>query len=248
MGAICPWNFPVILATLKMASALVAGNCVVAKPSPLAPYAVLRLAELCQPAFPPGVLQAVGGGAALGALVTTHPGVHKVSFTGQASTGRRVMAGCALTLKNVTLELAGNDAAVVCPDVDVDEVVRKTATGSFFNAGQMCVATKRIYVHEEIYDEFLRKFVAETREKYRIVEDAGVPTVFGPVSNKLQFDTVTSMIDDARKRDIKMEVFDADRVPEKGFWVPATVVVDPPEDALIVQEEQFGKLSCIRIA
>ncbi|ROV97084.1 hypothetical protein VMCG_07451 [Cytospora schulzeri] len=240
VGAICPWNFPVILATLKMASALITGNCVIVKPSPFTPYAVLRLVELCIPVFPPGVLQAINGGAALGAMMTTHDGIHKISFTGQTSTGKKVMAGCALTLKNVTLELAGNDAAIVCPDVDVDEVVGKTATGSFFNAGQMCVATKRIYVHEDIYDEFLNKFVAETREKYRIVEDGGVPTVFGPVSNKLQFDTVTRMIDDAKKRDVKMEVFDTDRVPEKGFWVPATVVVDPPEDALVVQEEQFG--------
>lgn len=150
------------------------------------------------------------------------------------------MAGCALTLKSVTLELAGNDAAIVCPDVDVGEAVRKTATGAFFNAGQMCVATKRIYVHEDVYDEFLARFLDEVRDKYRIVEDGGVPTLFGPVSNKLQFDTVTRIIDDAKKRDVKMEVFDADRVPAKGFWVPATVVVNPPEDALVVQEEQFG--------
>lgn len=240
VGAICPWNFPVILATLKMASALITGNCVIVKPSPFTPYAVLRLVELCIPAFPAGVVQAVNGGAALGAMMTTHPGIHKISFTGQTSTGTKVMAGCALTLKSVTLELAGNDAAIVCPDVDVGDVVRKTATGTFFNAGQMCVATKRIYVHEDIYDEFLARFLAEVRDKYRIVEDGGVPTLFGPVSNKLQFDTVTRIIDDAKKRDIKMEVFDADRVPEKGFWVPATVVVNPPEDALVVQEEQFG--------
>lgn len=245
VGAICPWNFPVILSTLKMASALITGNCVIVKPSPFTPYAVLRLVELCIPVFPRGVLQAVNGGAALGAMMTTHPGIHKISFTGQTATGRKVMAGCALTLKKVTLELAGNDAAIVCPDVDVGEAVRKTATGSFFNAGQMCVATKRIYVHEDVYDEFLAQFVAETREKYRIVEDGGVPTVFGPVSNKLQFDAVTRVIDDAKKRDLKMEVFDAEKVPEKGYWVPATVVVNPPEDALIVQEEQFGRLNHI---
>lgn len=243
VGAICPWNFPVILATLKMASALITGNCVIVKPSPFTPYAVLRLIELCIPAFPPGVVQAVNGGAALGAMMTTHAGIHKISFTGQTSTGTKVMAGCALTLKSLTLELAGNDAAIVCPDVDVGEAVRKTATGTFFNAGQMCVATKRIYVHEDVYDEFLARFLDEVRDKYRIVEDGGVPTLFGPVSNKLQFDTVTRIIDDAKKRDIKMEVFDADRVPAKGFWVPATVVVNPPEDALVVQEEQFGKPS-----
>ncbi|KAL1883937.1 hypothetical protein Daus18300_000045 [Diaporthe australafricana] len=240
VGAICPWNFPVILSTLKIASALITGNCCIVKPSPFTPYAVLRLIELCMPVLPPGVLQAVNGGADLGALMTTHPGIAKISFTGQTSTGKKVMASCASTLKKVTLELAGNDAAIVCPDVDVAEAVSKTATGSFFNAGQMCVATKRIYVHEDIYDDFLAKFVAETREKYRIVEDAGVPTVFGPVSNKLQYDTVTRVIADAKKRDVRMEVFDSEKVPATGFWVPATVVVNPPEEALVVQEEQFG--------
>lgn len=150
------------------------------------------------------------------------------------------MAACAPTLKKLTLELAGNDAAIVCPDVDIDEVVAKSATGSFFNAGQMCVATKRIYVHEDIYDEFLAKFVAEVKDKYRIVRDGDVPTVFGPVSNKLQFDIVQKMLADAEKRGIKMESFE-EGVPEKGYWVPATVLVNPPEDALVVQEEQFGK-------
>ncbi|ROV93045.1 hypothetical protein VPNG_09420 [Cytospora leucostoma] len=240
VGAICPWNFPVILSTLKMASALVTGNCVIVKPSPFTPYSVLRLVELCIPLFPAGVLQAVNGGADLGAMLTAHRGVHKITFTGQTSTGRKVMAGCAETLKPVTLELAGNDAAVVCADVDVAEVVGRTATGAFFNAGQMCVATKRVYVHEDVYDEFVEKFLAETGEKYRIVEDAGVPTLFGPVSNKMQYDTVNRILDDARARDLRLEAFDAAKVPEKGYWVPATVVVDPPEEALIVQEEQFG--------
>ncbi|KAJ4424231.1 hypothetical protein N0V82_001097 [Gnomoniopsis sp. IMI 355080] len=239
VGAICPWNFPVILSTLKIASALITGNCVIVKPSPFTPYAVLKLVELCQPFLPPGVFQALNGGADLGAMMTTHPGIHKISFTGQISTGKKIMAACAPTLKKLTLELAGNDAAIVCPDVDVDEVVTKSATGSFFNAGQMCVATKRIYVHEDIYDEFLAKFVAEVKGKYRIALDGNVPTVFGPVSNKLQYDIVQKMLSDAEKRGVKAESFE-EGVPEKGYWVPATVLVNPPEDALVVQEEQFG--------
>lgn len=230
-----------ILSTLKIASALITGNCVIVKPSPFTPYAVLKLVELCQPFLPPGVFQALNGGADLGAMMTTHPGIHKISFTGQISTGKKIMAACAPTLKKLTLELAGNDAAIVLPDVDIDEVVAKSATGSFFNAGQMCVATKRIYVHEDIYDEFLAKFIAEVKDKYRIVRDGDVPTVFGPVSNKLQYDIVQKMLTDAEKRGIKMESFEQG-VPEKGYWVPATVLVNPPEDALVVQEEQFGKL------
>lgn len=243
VAAICPWNFPVILSTLKIASAIITGNCVIAKPSPFTPYAVLRLVELCQPIFPPGVFQALNGGADLGALMTTHEGIAKVSFTGTIATGKKIMAACAPTLKKLTLELAGNDAAIVCPEVDVAEVVTKTATGSFFNAGQMCVATKRIYVHEDIYDDFLAKFKAEVKEKYRIVGDGEVPTLFGPLSNKMQHDVVKKMIADAGSRGVQMESFE-DKVPEKGYWCPATVIINPPEDALCVKDEQFGMSRC----
>lgn len=239
VGAICPWNFPVILSTLKIASALITGNCVIVKSSPFTPYAVLKLVEQAIPVFPPGVFQAVNGGAELGALMTTHPGIAKISFTGTIATGKKIMAACSATLKKLTLELAGNDAAIVCPDVDIAEAAAKTATGSFFNAGQMCVATKRVYVHEDIYDAFLEAFLAEVKEKYRIVADGEVPMVFGPVSNQLQLETVRRMHDDAAKRGIRMESFE-ETVPERGYWFPATVVVDPPEDALIVKGEQFG--------
>ena len=242
VGAICPWNFPVILCNLKIVSALITGNCVIVKPSPFTPYAVLRFVELCIPILPPGVLQAVNGGAELGALMTSHPGIAKISFTGTTATGKRVMAACSKTLKQVTLELAGNDAAVVCPDVDIPKAVGLIAAGSFFNAGQMCVATKRVYVHEDIYDEFLDKFIAETREKYTIVEDGAAPTVFGPVSNKMQFDIVKKFIDDAKTRNAKVTVDDSP-LPEKGYWIPPTVVAEPPEDSLVVQEEQFGAYS-----
>lgn len=242
VGAICPWNFPVILSTLKIASALITGNCVIVKPSPFTPYAVLKVVELCIPLFPPGVFQSVNGGAELGAMMTVHPGIQKISFTGTIATGKKIMAACAATLKKLTLELAGNDAAIVLPDVNIDEVVAKTATGSFFNAGQMCVATKRVYVHEDIYDEFLAKFLAEVKSKYRITTDGEAPTVFGPVSNELQLGTVKRMLEDAKTRQVQMESFE-DKVPEKGYWVPATVIVNPPEDALVVREEQFGTSS-----
>lgn len=247
VGAICPWNFPVILCNLKIVSALITGNCVIVKPSPFTPYAVLKFVEHCIPILPPGVLQAVNGGAELGAMMTSHPGIAKISFTGTINTGKRVMAACAQTLKKVTLELAGNDAAIVCPDVNVDEVVGKAATGAFFNAGQMCVATKRIYVHEDIYDDFLAKFIEETKKKYLITEDGSIPTVFGPVSNKMQYDIVKSIIEDAKKREAEVTVSET-KVPSKGFWVPATVVAQPPEDSMIVQQEQFGMLSPLKIS
>ncbi|KAF3765498.1 aldehyde dehydrogenase [Cryphonectria parasitica EP155] len=241
VAAICPWNFPVILSTLKIASALITGNCVIVKPSPFTPYAVLRIVELCQTVLPPGVFQGLHGDADLGALMTTHADIAKISFTGTIAVGKKIMAACAGTLKKLTLELAGNDAAIVLPDVDVAEAAAKTATGSFFNAGQMCVATKRVYVHEDIYDDFLQKFKAEVKEKYRIVGDGEAPSLFGPVSNKTQLKTVKGMLADAEKRGLKTESFE-ETVPEKGYWVPATVIIDPPEDALCVQEEQFGPI------
>ena len=240
VGAICPWNFPLILCSLKVISSLVTGNCVIAKPSPFTPYCVLRWIELTAPLFPAGVLQAVNGGADLGAMMTTHPGIHKISFTGTTSTGRKVMAACAKTLKKVTLELAGNDAAVVCPDVDVAKVAGQVTAGSFFNAGQVCVATKRVYVHESIYDDFLARVVDETKKGFGVVEDAAVMSPFGPVSNQLQFDVVKNILEDAKTAGGKIVA--GGQVREgKGFWVEPTVVAKPPEDSLLVKEEQFGE-------
>lgn len=257
VGAICPWNFPLILCNLKVISALLTGNCVIVKPSPLTPYTVLRWIELCTELLPKGVLQAVNGGADLGALMTQHAGIHKISFTGTIATGKRVMASCAQTLKKVTLELAGNDAAIVFADVAdepgrIDAVVAQTVGGAFFNAGQMCVATKRVYVHESIYNEFLAKFVAETNKNYapavpaedatdaaRLGDDS-LPTVFGPVSNKMQYDIVRNILDDAKSNSGGQVVAGGNVLGGKGFWIEPTVVAEPAEDSLLVKEEQFG--------
>ncbi|OAA57640.1 Aldehyde dehydrogenase domain protein [Niveomyces insectorum RCEF 264] len=254
VGAICPWNFPLILCNLKVVSALLTGNCAIVKPSPFTPYVVLRWIELCQDLLPPGVLQAVNGGADLGALMTQHPGIHKISFTGTIATGKRVMASCAQTLKKVTLELAGNDAAIVFADVAdepgrLDAVVAQTVAGSFFNTGQMCVATKRVYVHESIYDAFLEKFVAETNKHYApavpavdaAVDDA-LPTVFGPVSNKMQFDIVKTILAEAKTTGGGRVVAGGNVREGKGFWMEPTVVAEPSESSLLVKEEQFGPI------
>lgn len=260
VGAICPWNFPLILCNLKVISSLLTGNCVIVKPSPFTPYTVLRWIELCIELLPKGVLQAVNGGADLGALMTQHVGIHKISFTGTIATGKRVMASCAQTLKKVTLELAGNDAAIVFADVAdepgrLDAVVAQTVGGAFFNAGQMCVATKRVYVHASIYDEFLAKFVAETNKNYlpavpaadatdeaRLGDD-NLPTVFGPVSNKMQYDIVKNILEDAQTSGSGGKVVAGGKtLAGKGFWIEPTVVAEPNEDSLLVREEQFGPI------
>jgi acyl-CoA reductase-like NAD-dependent aldehyde dehydrogenase len=139
VATICPWNFPLILSNIKVVSSLITGNCVIVTPSPFTPYAVMKWVELSRGILPPGVFQVLNGGADLGAAMTSPPGIAKVSFTGTIATGKKVMAACAKTLKKVTLELAGNDACIVCADADLDKAVPSVASGGFFNAGQVCV-------------------------------------------------------------------------------------------------------------
>jgi len=242
VGAICPWNFPIILSNIKVISSLITGNCVIVKPSPFTPYSVLRSIELAAAVAPPGVIQCLNGGADIGAAMALHPGIAKISFTGTIATGKKVMAACAQTLKRLTLELAGNDAAVICEDVDVGRVAAQVAVGSFFNAGQMCVATKRVYVHESIFDSFLEAYCAEVSKAFGVTADGNAPSLFGPVSNRLQYDIVRQIVEDCKKNGYNV-VAGGGATDGKGFWVPATVVSKPPEDSLLVTEEQFGKLT-----
>ncbi|KAK0370547.1 aldehyde dehydrogenase, partial [Colletotrichum limetticola] len=136
VGAIVPWNFPLLLATGKIAPALLTGNVIIVKPSPFTPYCGLKLVELAQQFFPPGVVQSLSGDDDLGPWLTSHPGIDKISFTGSTATGKLVMQSASKTLKRVTLELGGNDPAIVFPDVDVDKVAEKVAFFAFLNSGQ----------------------------------------------------------------------------------------------------------------
>jgi acyl-CoA reductase-like NAD-dependent aldehyde dehydrogenase len=242
VAAICPWNFPLILSNIKVVSALVTGNCVIVKPSPSTPYAVMRWAELSRGVLPPGVFQVLNGGADLGAAMTAHPGIAKISFTGTIAVGKKVMAACAKTLKKVTLELAGNDACIVCEDADLDVAVPAVASGGFFNAGQVCVASKRIYVHERIYDEFLERLVKVVEGQFGIQEDGFAPSVFGPVDNRVQYEVVKGIIEDCKNKGYNIVTGGkTEEVKGKGFWLPPTIVSRPPEESLLVQEEQFGQ-------
>lgn len=239
VGAIAPWNFPLILSNLKVVASLITGNCVIVKPSPFTPYSTMKATELCQSILPPGVLQVLNGGADLGAAMTLHEGIAKITFTGTIATGKRVMANCAKSLKRLTLELAGNDAAIVCDDVDIPKVAGLVAGGSFFNAGQMCVATKRVYVPESIYDEFLKEYVDAVQKTIVATKDHPM-TTFGPLSNKAQFDIVKQIVDDCKKNNYN--IVSGGNVGEKGYWIEPTIVSKPPEDSLLVKEEQFGPI------
>ncbi|HLY58885.1 MAG TPA: aldehyde dehydrogenase family protein, partial [Stellaceae bacterium] len=151
VGAITPWNFPVLLAVWKIAPALVTGNTVVLKPSPYTPLCTLKLGEVLAEVLPPGVLNIVSGGNELGSWMTAHKDIGKISFTGSTATGRRIMEAASGTLKRVTLELGGNDAAIVMPDVDPARIAKDLFWAAFQNSAQFCVAAKRLYIHEDIY-------------------------------------------------------------------------------------------------
>ncbi|KAI1381644.1 aldehyde dehydrogenase [Hypoxylon crocopeplum] len=239
LGAISPWNFPLILSTVKVVSALATGNCVIIKPSPFTPYSLLKFCELAQSVLPPGVFQVVNGGAELGELMTLHRGIHHISFTGTIAVGQRILRNCAATLKKVILELAGNNACIVCDDADLNKVVPQVAIGALFHAGQVCVASKRIYVHESLYDRFLDMLVEESK-KFAVDDEQSVS--FGPLSNKVNFERAVGFIEDCKKNGYKIVTGGEVRPSGKGFWIPPTIVSKPPEDALLVREEQFAPI------
>lgn len=243
LGVICaiaPWNFPINLAVWKIAPALLAGNTMVLKPSPFTPLCTLKMGELFRDIFPAGVLNIITGGDSLGPLMTAHEGFDKISFTGSTATGKSVMETAAKDLKRVTLELGGNDAAIVLPDVDVAEVAQKIFFGAFFNTAQICVATKRLYVHEEVYDS-LRDQLVGMAKAVKVGDGTEQGTVLGPIQNKRQYDRVMNLLDDAKSTGLTL-LEGADIPDGGGYFVPVTIVDNPPEESRVVQEEAFGPI------
>ncbi len=236
--AIAPWNFPVNLAIWKVAPALLAGNTMVLKPSPFTPLCTLKIGEILQSVLPQGVLNVVSGDDRLGPWMTSHPGFAKISFTGSTETGKKVMESAARDLKAVTLELGGNDAAIVLPDVDIDEVAEKIFFGAFFNTAQICVATKRLYVHESVYDALRDRLVAIAKS-VKVGDGSEQGTILGPVQNKRQYERVMNLLEDARSS--KLTLIEGAAIPDTaGYFIPVTIVDNPPENARVVQEEAFG--------
>ena len=182
---IVPWNWPILLGLGKVGPALITGNTFIMKPSPYTPYCDLKLGEIGMSVFPPGVFQVLSGGEDLGPMLTAHPGIDKISFTGSIATGKKVMESCAKTLKRITLELGGNDPAIVCEDVDIDKIVPKIATLSFLNSGQICMLVKRLYVHEKIYDRF-RDAIVKFTETIKTGDGFEEGIVVGPLQNSMQ--------------------------------------------------------------
>ena len=238
VGGITPWNFPVLLAIWKIAPALVAGNTMVLKPSPFTPLCTLKMGELLRDVLPAGVLNIVSGGNDLGAWMTGHSGIRKISFTGSTETGRKIMESCSGNLKRITLELGGNDPAVVLPDVDVKETAKQLFWAAFQNSAQFCVAAKRIYIHADIYDELAEELVAYAKT-VKVGDGSHQGTDLGPIQNRMQYEKLKDMFADIKANDQNVLLGgEIEDVP--GFFVPVTIVDNPPEDSRIVKEEPFG--------
>lgn len=236
VAAIIPWNFPIALLGTKLPTALAAGNTIVVKPAATTPLATLKIGELIAKVLPAGVVNVIADANDLGDVLTSHPDVRKVSFTGSTATGKRVMASAAGTLKRVTLELGGNDAGIVLDDVDVKAVAPGIFMGAFFNSGQVCIALKRLYVHEKVYDALVAE-LAQLAKNAAVGNGLAEGTMFGPVQNKMQFEKVKGFLE-AGRRDGKIVA--GGEVGDKGYFIRPTIVRDIKEGSPLVDEEQFG--------
>jgi len=238
VAAITPWNFPLALAAWKLAPALRAGNTVVLKPSPYTPMATLRLGQLLQDVFPAGVLNVVSGGDEVGVAMTVHPLTAKVSFTGSVEAGKAVAAAVAPDLKRLTLELGGNDPAIVLGDADVAATAEGLFAGGFYHNGQVCGAVKRVYVPERLYGPLAAE-LARIADSKVVGDTRDSSTQLGPVQNVNQYERVRGLLSDALKDGAQVAA-GGQRVGERGYFLRPTILTDAHAGQAIVDEEQFG--------
>jgi acyl-CoA reductase-like NAD-dependent aldehyde dehydrogenase len=238
VAAITPWNFPVVIAINKLAPALLTGNTVVLKPSPLTPLATLAMAEVIHEAFPAGVVNVISGGDGLGARLSGHEGVRKITFTGSIPTGKAIAAAAAGDLKRITLELGGNDAAILLDDVDLAAMTEPLFWSSFLNTGQVCAAVKRVYAPAGRYDEVVQALAARAAATtIGPGDESGVE--LGPLQNRRQLDRVAELVDDAIRSGARC-VTGGTRIDRDGFFYEPTVLAGAADGMRLVDEEQFG--------
>ena len=245
VAAITPWNFPLTLFANKLCPALATGCTIVLKPASTTPLATQRAIEAINSAgFPPGVINTLhGSGAEVGDALVSHPRVNKIAFTGQTETGKRIMGLAAKNVTRVTLELGGSDAMIVADDADIRRATAAAAIGRFFNAGQACLAVKRIFLFDKIAEEFMTKFTERAQKEWKIGEQFAADTKMGPLHTETQRSEVEAQVADAVKRGAK--VLAGGNRPEgaefaKGWYYPATVLTDVPYDSRMAKEEVFG--------
>jgi aldehyde dehydrogenase len=241
---IVPWNSPVYLTCLMLGPALMAGNTVVIKPSTFSPLAVTKILREMAKMLPSGVLNIVlGSGATVGEAMVSHPKVRKVTFTGSTEVGAGIIRNSANTIKNVSMELGGNDAAIILKDAEIDEkLVCELIKGVFIGCGQICFGVKRIYVQREKYSEFVERFT-QAASSFKVGSGLDARSTMGPVNNESQYKMVKQLISDAREKGAKVTTvgeFVEGVNPEEGYFILPTIITNVAQDDPIVQNEQFG--------
>jgi aldehyde dehydrogenase (NAD+) len=245
VGAIVPWNFPLMIGMWKIAPALACGCTVVLKPAELTPLTALRLGELALEAgLPPGTLNVVPGfGKTAGQAIVDHPDIDKVTFTGSPAVGRQILRGAAGNLKRVTLELGGKSANIIFPDADLESAAKAAASGIFFNAGQVCSAGSRILAHRSVYDEVVERLVARA-QGLRLGDPRDPGTAMGPLVSATQMQRVLDYIEIGRQDGARIAT-GGTRHGERGYFVSPTVFADVAHKMRIAQEEIFGPVAAV---
>ncbi|GAC05125.1 aldehyde dehydrogenase family protein [Paraglaciecola chathamensis] len=239
VAGVVPWNFPLMIGCFKLAPAVLSGNTFILKPPATTPLCVLKLADICQQIFPKGVVNIITDNNDLGHILSAHPDVAKVAFTGSTPTGKKIMSAASGTLKRLTLELGGNDAGIVLPDVDPKKIAPAIFATAFMNCGQVCIALKRLYVHEDIYDDLVHE-LSELANSAVVGNGLHDGVTFGPIQNKAQFVKVQEYLADAKDNGVIAaggEVLDG-----PGFFMRPTIVRDVTDGCKVVDEEPFGPI------
>ncbi|HEY2418332.1 MAG TPA: aldehyde dehydrogenase family protein [Steroidobacteraceae bacterium] len=239
VAGIVPWNYPLMSACWKIGPAVLAGNTIVIKPSPFTPLTTLRLGELLLDILPPGVLNIISGTDELAPRLSSHPGVRKVSFTGSTATGRKVFSAAAADIKGLTLELGGNDPALVLQDVDPIKAAARIYAAAFENAGQVCAAIKRVYVQRPVHDALVNELARLAQNA--VVGDGLDPQVtIGPVSTRPQFERVLQLMQDAHQCGGRFVAGKPEAMKGPGYFIRPAIVTGLDHEARLVMEEQFG--------
>lgn len=238
VAAITPWNYPVYIALNNISMALLAGNTIIVKPSPYTPLTSLRIGELLRDIAPPGVINILSGSDQTGAELTRNLGIDKITFTGSVATGKKIAQIAAKNLKPVTLELGGNDPAIVLPDADIKKIAEPIFWGAFTNSGQICTAIKRLYVHESILEPLVNelKILAES---VKLGDGMENDTQLGPLNNAMQLKRIKTLVADAKRAGAKI-ITGGKSLRRPGYFYPPTIVTQIREGVRLVDEEQFG--------
>lgn len=238
VAAIAPWNWPLMIGIWQMIPALRAGNTVVIKPSEYTTIGTLEMVRLIAQVLPAGVVNTVSGPGSVGAQLVEHPDVDKVMFTGSGATGARITAAAAHHLTPTTMELGGNDAAIVLPDADPKAIAMDLFWGAFINMGQTCACAKRLYVHESLHDSVVEELAALAMTM-RMGDDMQPNIAMGPIQNRMQFEKVVALVDQARADGGKI-ICGGEPTAGPGYFYPLTIITELQDGAAIVDQEQFG--------